>query len=96
MTAGCEFTEGAKGGECTGTPGVLSAAELNKIIKNGATTTHDREAAAKIVTWGGNQWASFDDAETLKAKLDYANQRCLGGQVNSIITPHILARLFYG
>ena len=81
MVAGCEFTEGAKGGDCTGTPGVLSAAEINKIINNGATVAHDLEAAAKIVTWGGDQWASFDDAETLKIKLDYANQRCLGGYV---------------
>jgi chitinase len=72
MVAGCEFTEGAKGG---------SAAEINKIIDNGATVSHDLEAAAKIVTWGGDQWASFDDAETLKIKLDYANQRCLGGYV---------------
>jgi chitinase len=79
MTAGCEFTEGARGGDCTGTPGVLSAAELNKIIEDGATITHDRDAAAKIVTWNSNQWASFDDAETLKTKLDYANKRCLGG-----------------
>lgn len=79
MHAGCEFSEGAQGGECTGTPGVLSAAVINKIIKNGATVSHDLEAAAKIVTWDGNQWASFDDAETLKIKLDYTNQRCLGG-----------------
>ena len=41
MVAGCEFTEGAKGGECTGTPGVLSAAEINKIIDNGATVSHE-------------------------------------------------------
>jgi chitinase len=60
---------------------VLSAAEINKIIDNGATVSHDLEAAAKIVTWDGDQWASFDDAETLKIKLDYANQRCLGGYV---------------
>lgn len=79
MHAGCEFSEGAQGGECTGTPGVLSAAEIKKIIENGATVSHDLEAAAKIVTWDGNQWASFDDAETLKIKLDYTNQRCLGG-----------------
>jgi chitinase len=79
MAAGCEFTDGANGGECTGTPGVLSAAEINQIIKNGATVTFDQAAAAKIVTWDGNQWASWDDAETLKLKMDYANQRCLGG-----------------
>ena len=79
QTSGCPFSEGGTAGECTGQSGVLSAAELNKIIANGATVTHDAEAAAKIVTWGGNQWASFDDADTLKVKIDFANQRCLSG-----------------
>jgi chitinase len=80
LVAGCEFTEGAAGGACTGTPGVLSAAEIVAIIDGGgATVTHDPVAAVKIVTWDTNQWVSFDDAETLKAKLDYANLRCLGG-----------------
>ena len=88
MHAGCEFSEGAKGGKCTGTPGVLSAAEINKIIKDGAKVSYDLEAAAKIVTWDGNQWASFDDAETLKAKLNYANKRCLGGSVYFPILLH--------
>lgn len=79
MHSGCEFSDGAKGGDCTGTPGVLSAAEINKIIKAGATITFDPVAAVKIVTWDTNQWVSWDDAETLKIKVDYANQRCLGG-----------------
>ena len=79
MHAGCEFTDGANGGQCTGTPGVLSAAEINKIIKNGATVTFDQAAAVKIVTWDTDQWVSWDDQETLKIKQDYANQRCLGG-----------------
>ena len=55
MAAGCEFTDGAKGGACTGTPGVLSAAEINQFIKDGAKVVTDTEAAVKIVTWGGNQ-----------------------------------------
>jgi chitinase len=79
LRAGCEFSDGAHGGECTGTPGVLSAAEINKIIKDGATVTLDQAAAVKIVTFGGNQWVSWDDKDTLKTKLDYANKRCLGG-----------------
>lgn len=79
MRAGCEFSDGAHGGECTGTPGVLSAAEITKIIKNGATVTLDQAAAVKIVTFGGNQWVSWDDKETLKTKMAYANKRCLGG-----------------
>lgn len=80
MAPGCEFTDGAKGGACTGTPGVLSAHEMNEIISGGgATITFDEQAAAKIVTWDTDQWASWDDVETLKIKVDYANQHCLGG-----------------
>ncbi|KAI1373922.1 glycoside hydrolase superfamily [Hypoxylon crocopeplum] len=81
MHSGCEFSDGAHGGECTGTPGVLSAAEIVKIIANGATITFDEEAAVKIVTWDSNQWVSWDDAETMKIKMNYANQRCLGGRM---------------
>lgn len=79
MAAGCEFTEGARGGACTGTPGVLSAAEISQIIADGATTTLDEEAAVQIVTWDSDQWVSWDDAVTLQMKMDFANRRCLGG-----------------
>ncbi|OTB01251.1 glycoside hydrolase family 18 protein [Hypoxylon sp. CI-4A] len=79
MAAGCPFSSAAVGGNCTGTPGVLSAAEIVQIIKDGATVTFDPEAAVKIVTWDKNQWVSWDDTETLKLKVEYANQRCLGG-----------------
>ena len=79
MAAGCEFTEGARGGACTGTPGVLSAAEISQIIADGATVTLDEEAAVQIVTWDSNQWVSWDDAVTLQMKMDFANRRCLGG-----------------
>lgn len=79
MAAGCEFKEGGKGGACTGTPGVLSAAEISKIIKDGAKMTLDPVAAVQIVTWNGDQWVSWDDTKTLQMKVNYANQRCLGG-----------------
>ncbi|CAM1502566.1 Fc.00g073420.m01.CDS01 [Cosmosporella sp. VM-42] len=79
MEAGCPFEEGAAEGECTGTSGVLSSTEIRKIRKNGGKVTFDPEAAVKIITWGDRQWASWDDAETLKLKQDFANERCLGG-----------------
>ncbi|KFY47845.1 hypothetical protein V495_01790 [Pseudogymnoascus sp. VKM F-4514 (FW-929)] len=79
MEAGCEFTEGGKGGECTGAPGILSAAEITKIIAGGATVTLDTVAAVEIVTWDTDQWVSWDDTRTLKMKVEYANSRCLGG-----------------
>ena len=79
MAAGCEFSEGANGGACTGTPGVLSAAEINEVIANGASVIHDDAAAVKIVTWDSNQWVSFDDTQTLRSKIDFAHEHCLGG-----------------
>ncbi|KAH7040899.1 chitinase [Microdochium trichocladiopsis] len=80
MAAGCPFASGAANGTCTDTAGVLSAAEIHDIVENrGATVTFDPVAACKIATWGDRQWVSWDDAETLKLKIDHANERCLGG-----------------
>ncbi|EXL90976.1 hypothetical protein FOIG_15781 [Fusarium odoratissimum NRRL 54006] len=50
LDSGCEFSSGAKGGECTGTKGVLSASEINKIVKNGGKMKLDKETAVQIVT----------------------------------------------
>ncbi|KFY05480.1 hypothetical protein V492_08509 [Pseudogymnoascus sp. VKM F-4246] len=79
MTAGCEFSGAGNGGECTGAAGVLSAAEISNIITAGATVTFDSAAAVQIVTWDNDQWVSWDDTKTLAMKVEYANQRCIGG-----------------
>lgn len=80
MTAGCEFSSAGGNGSCTGTAGILSAAEIEQIIaEDGATMTLDPVAAVEIVTWGGDQWVSWDDTTTLNMKAQYANERCLGG-----------------
>lgn len=41
--------------------------------------THDKAAAIKQVVWDSNQWVSYDDEDTFKTKIDYANSKCLGG-----------------
>jgi chitinase len=83
LAPGCPFVDGtgAAPGKCTGTAGVLSAAEINNIINTTAdvTVTMDETAAVMIATWGGDQWVSFDNTETLQMKVNYANSRCLGG-----------------
>ena len=95
LTAGCPFSDGAKGGECTGTPGVLSAGEIQKILKrDDAKMSFDEEAAVQIVTWDTDQWVSWDDKQTLKMKVDYANKRCLGGCVSSLFFLGFLFPLF--
>ncbi|PYH81904.1 chitinase [Aspergillus uvarum CBS 121591] len=79
LHAGCPFKSGGKAGPCTATSGILSDAEIKAVIAAGATVTLDEAAAVKIVTWDTDQWVSYDDAETMKMKIDFANQHCLGG-----------------
>jgi len=83
MQAGCEFKEGALGGECTGDVCrayiICRLAEINKIIKNGGKQTFYEKDAVQVVTWDKDQWVSWDDQKTPKLKLDHPTQRCLGG-----------------
>lgn len=53
--------------------------EIQDILGAGANATLDKDAAVKQLVWDKDQWVSFDDSETLKMKLDYANGKCLGG-----------------
>ncbi|KAK7958032.1 glycoside hydrolase family 18 protein [Apiospora saccharicola] len=80
-TAGCPFSGGGAAGECTNSVGTLSFVEINRLIDDGADVSLDKDAAVKIVTWDNNQWVSYDDDETFKMKLDYANNLCLGGSM---------------
>jgi chitinase len=79
---GCPFSAGGNAGSCTGTSGILSYTEIEAIIANkanNAVVTFDATAAAQIVTWGTNQWASYDDKTTFPLKVELANSQCLGG-----------------
>lgn len=54
--------------------------EITKIIeKTGAKPYFDKEAAAKYLVYGGDNWISYDDEQTFKLKIDYANKMGLGG-----------------
>ena len=76
----CEFSGGANAGPCSDASGILDLQEINDIIsKNNAKPSYDKTAAVKWITWGGNQWVSYDDDETFKQKADFASSRCLGG-----------------
>ncbi|KAL2280935.1 hypothetical protein FJTKL_12240 [Diaporthe vaccinii] len=54
--------------------------EIKSIISNNdLTPTLYEDAAIKTITWGDDQWVSFDDQETFKIKADFAKSQCLGG-----------------
>ncbi|KAJ4369884.1 hypothetical protein N0V83_005648 [Neocucurbitaria cava] len=70
-TPGCAFSGGADAGECTKTSGILSNAEIQRLIKaKSLKPILDKEAGVKV---------SYDDEETLQLKKDFANKHCLGG-----------------
>jgi len=40
---------------------------------------YDKASSVKWMTYGSNQWVSFDDAESFQAKVKYMYSRCLKG-----------------
>lgn len=53
--------------------------EIDKLIKEkNLKPTLDKDAAVKIFTLGPS-WVTYDDADTLKLKADFARKLCLGG-----------------
>ncbi|KAM0471051.1 hypothetical protein ACHAPX_009621 [Trichoderma viride] len=54
--------------------------EITDVLRRtGATAYWDKKAAVKYLPYGKNSWISFDDAQTIQAKIDYANQLGLSG-----------------
>ena len=60
-TPGCAFSQGGNPGSCTGQSGILSNAEIQRIIKaNAITPSFDATAAVKWIYWNSNQWSATD------------------------------------
>lgn len=77
---GCLFLGGAKPGPCTDNSGTLSYFEIMDIIEKYDLTPYwDKKDAVKYVTWGGDQWVSYDDKDTIAQKIEFANALGLGG-----------------
>ncbi|KAL9560672.1 hypothetical protein ACKAV7_015163 [Fusarium commune] len=79
LRPGCLFSEPADAGRCSRENGILLNSEIDNEIKTRKLKpVLYKDEAVKTVTWG-KQWVSFDDADTLKMKVDRAGERCLGG-----------------
>lgn len=42
---------------------------------------HDKEAAVKYFTWDSDQWISYDDADTFKQKVEWADDVGFSGSL---------------
>ncbi|KAJ8123757.1 hypothetical protein ONZ43_g362 [Nemania bipapillata] len=81
-TPGCQFKGGASPGACSQNSGTLTYREIIDVVKNNKLKPYyDKENAVKYVTWNQDQWVSYDDAETFKQKIDFANDLGLGGML---------------
>lgn len=76
----CTFDGPGYAGDCTNEPGILSYSEVSG-YKNelGSVTFYDEETSVKYMVYGGNQWISWDDAESFNAKKKFMFKRCLKG-----------------
>jgi chitinase len=76
---GCTYLSGGNAGECSDTVGFLLNSEIQAIITdNRLTPQFYQEDAVKAIHWG-DQWVSYDDADTFKIRGDFAKSQCLGG-----------------
>lgn len=82
-TPGCSFSGGAAPGPCSATSGILTYYEIKALLaqNTGLIPTFDTVAAVKYVTFNGNQWVSYDDADTFKLKVAWANGVGIGGSL---------------
>lgn len=82
-TPGCSFSGGATAGVCTKTSGYLAYYEVRDILKKNPSIQvhHDKEAAVKYFTFDSNQWISYDDADTFKQKVEWANSMGFSGSL---------------
>ena len=62
MKAGCEFSDGANGGACTGTPGVLSAAGASATSAVGAAAGSSATAAGAEAGFLPGSWSAGNKA----------------------------------
>ncbi|PIG87825.1 hypothetical protein AARAC_011883 [Aspergillus arachidicola] len=77
---GCPFAGAAEKGSCTDNAGTLAYFEIQDILAaEKPKVVHDKEAAVNYMIFKGDQWVSFDDKETFKQKVDWANDVGLGG-----------------
>ncbi|KAI0439807.1 hypothetical protein F4803DRAFT_568057 [Xylaria telfairii] len=76
----CTFDGPSFPGDCTDEAGILSYGEvIGKAHELGADTSYDEKSSVKWMVYGGNQWISWDDAESFDEKKKYMSSRCLKG-----------------
>lgn len=82
-TPGCQFSDGGSAGTCSATSGILYYYEIQALLKQHTDLKPiwDKDAAVKYVVYDKNQWISYNDPDTFKQKVEWANSVGLGGSL---------------
>jgi len=76
---GAPVNGACQAGPYTREAGFLAYYEICDIINAGGQVTYNNEQQAPYVVWNGNQWAGYDNAQSLRAKTAYQrNNNFLG------------------
>ncbi|KAJ5638235.1 hypothetical protein N7490_008114 [Penicillium lividum] len=76
---GCTYASAGTAGPCSKTDGILMNKEIDDIASDkNLEPTLDKSAAVQILTWD-DQWVTYDDEDTFKLKIEFAQSECLGG-----------------
>lgn len=66
--------------QCTKNSGTLAYREIIDIVKKHKLKPYyDKENQVKWIVWNNDQWISYDDEETIEAKVKFASDQGLGG-----------------
>ncbi|ORZ36808.1 glycoside hydrolase superfamily, partial [Catenaria anguillulae PL171] len=82
---GCAFANPALGvaepGRCTREAGIISYREIDEIVRSGAARDNffDEGSWSQITTYGAYSWVAYDTPESVRRRLGYAREQCLGG-----------------
>ncbi|KAL1589378.1 hypothetical protein WHR41_02173 [Cladosporium halotolerans] len=84
---GCPFSGALDPGPCTDEGGILGFYEIEEILKQakgqgksgGIDIIHDKASAVKYFVFDHDQWVSYDDKDTFKQKVEWANDIGFGG-----------------
>lgn len=75
----CYFHSGGAPGRCSTNVGTLMGAEVKEILDTtGIQPVLDRAAAVKMFSYN-NAWITYDDLDTFRLKVRFAQSQCLGG-----------------
>ncbi|KAJ5946733.1 hypothetical protein N7454_003572, partial [Penicillium verhagenii] len=79
-TADCEFSAVGDAGPCSQSAGILYYSEIESSNSSSDVQTYyDPVSTVKYNVYNGNQWISYDDAQSWQDKMRYLTGKCISG-----------------